>query len=245
MSDHYCFFNGGHLQCPPGWERKPHSHSFYQLIIVYSGEMAVEIGGNKFTARPGDLVFYGEEAPHREWNEIDIPLEIIYLDWEGPDPELPAYIKDNRGRVRIMAEWLLDDFKTSQYSRIDDNTDSLIQSLILEVMKNASFEENDFIHKVKSMIADNLEEELSLESLAGYFGMNKYTFLRKYKKLSDKTPIDEVRRIRLEKARDLIISTDLPLKEIAVITGLSNEQHLSRIFTRYLKVPPGYFRKNH
>lgn len=207
--------------------------------------MEAEIGLKHITARAGDIVFYERDIPHSEWNDKEIPLEIIYLDWEGPDPELPMLVKDIRGRARIMSEWLIKDFKTSLYRDLDESIDSLMHSLLEETKKNADPGEDIFVHKIQTHIVENISDTLTLESLADNFEMNKYTFLRKYKNLTGKTPIEEVRRLRIEKARDLIISTDLPLKEIAIKTGMSNEHHLSRTFSRYLKVPPGYYRKNH
>jgi len=221
-----------------------HSHSFYQILLIFSGEMKAEAGTEALTAGPGDIVFYDREIPHREWNCAGIPLEMIYLDWEGPAPGLPRLIKDYRGRARIMAEWLLGDFKTSLSLDTDDSVDAMIEALLLETRRNAFPHEDNFVHKVQSSIVDNITQSITLDFLAEIFSMNKFTFLRKYKKLTGRTPMDEVRRIRVEKARDMIISTDIPLKEIAEKCGLSNEQHLSRVFSRHLKVPPGYFRKS-
>jgi transcriptional regulator GlxA family with amidase domain len=82
-----------------------------------------------------------------------------------------------------------------------------------------------------------------LDDLARKAGMSKYHFVRLYKKLSGRTPMNDVRMIRVEAARDLIITTDLPLKTIATRVGLGNEYYLCRVFRQAFKVPPGYFRK--
>lgn len=239
------FFNGGHLTCHPAWQRNLHSHSFYQIIIIYQGKMNVSMNGKEFSATSGDLVFYPKDTPHKESNDEKTNLEIIYLDWEGPEIDLPLLIHDRQGRIRILAEWLLSDYKNSIYVNQETVEDSLLETLLFEVEKNAFEKIDDFVQAVKTNIFEHIHEHLSLEILADSFNMNKYTFLRKYKETSGRTPMDEVRRIRLERARDLVISTDLSFREIAGRTGLSNEFQLSRVFKKYLQVPPGYFRKNH
>lgn len=239
------FFNGGHLHCPPSWRRNLHSHSFYQLIIVYQGKITVSMNNELFTASSGDIVFYPKDTPHKEYNEEDDPLEIIYLDWEGPAINFPLLIHDRKGRIRILAEWLLSDYKNSLYDNQEKAEDSLLQTLLFEVEKNAYYKLNNFVQKVKTSIYEHISDPLTLDILARLFNMNKFTFLRKYKLLTGRTPMDEVRRIRLERARDLVISTDLSFREIATRSGLNNEFQLSRIFKKYLQVPPGYFRKNH
>jgi len=239
------FFNGGHLNCKRNWKRNLHSHSFFQVIIVYQGRMNVSIKGEQFTAEPGNIVFYPVNMPHKECNNGESPLEIIYLDWEGPQISFPFLIHDHKGRIRILAEWLLADYKNSLYANQENAEDSLLQTLLFEMEKNAFYRINNFVQKVKTSIYEHINESLSLDMLANLFTMNKFTFLRKYKQLTGRTPMDEVRQIRLERARDLVISTDLTFEEIAKRTGLNNEYQLSRIFKKYLNFPPGYFRKNH
>ena len=52
-----------------------------------------------------------------------------------------------------------------------------------------------------------------------------------------------LRLLRVETARDQLITMVLPLKAIAGATGFCDEYHLSRVFRKHFQVPPGYFRK--
>jgi AraC-like DNA-binding protein len=238
------FFNGGHLHCKKDWIRRRHSHSFYQLLIIYHGTMTFTVQNQSYTAQSGDLVFYKKDVPHNESNENDTTLEMIYLDWEGPEIDLPLIIQDRKGRVRILAEWLLDDYKNLIYTNQETAEDNLMQSLLFEVDKIADSGVDSFVQKVRTVIYEHIAEKLTLEDLASQFEMNKFTFLRKYKNLAGKTPIEDITNIRIERARDLIISTDLSMKEISLRCGLTSEHNLSRVFQKNLKVPPGYYRKN-
>ena len=243
--DSVIFFNGGQLTCKPKWIRNLHSHSFFQLVIIYKGKMTVHMQGENFTAGIGDIVFYPCNAAHQEFNAGEKDLEIIYLDWEGPAITFPILLHDRKGRVRIMAEWLISDFKNSLHPNQENAENNLMQAILFEMEQNISGEKDEFVQKVKSHIHGSLGDKISLSSLAAAFNMNKYTFLRTYKHLSGITPMEAVKRIRIERARDMIISSDLSLREIAVMCGLSNEFNLSRVFQKNLNTPPGYFRRNH
>jgi transcriptional regulator GlxA family with amidase domain len=62
--------------------------------------------------------------------------------------------------------------------------------------------------------------------------------------LTGLTPMEDLRQLRLEAARDLLLTTDLPLKAIAPRTGLGDEYHLSRLFRRAFGIAPGALRRN-
>jgi transcriptional regulator GlxA family with amidase domain len=74
--------------------------------------------------------------------------------------------------------------------------------------------------------------------------MSKFHFSRRYRQLTGLTPMEDLRQLRLEAARDLLLTTDLPLKAIAPRTGLGDEYHLSRLFRRAFGIAPGELRRH-
>ena len=55
----------------------------------------------------------------------------------------------------------------------------------------------------------------------------------------------DLRRLRLEAARDLLVSTELPLKAVAARCGFCDESHLSRSMHRCCGHRPGYYPTGH
>ena len=74
--------------------------------------------------------------------------------------------------------------------------------------------------------------------------MSRYHFIRQYKAVSGRTPMEDVRLLRIEAAKRLIITTDMPLSAVAQKVGISDEYHLSKMFKKYVALPPGYFRRH-
>ena len=56
---------------------------------------------------------------------------------------------------------------------------------------------------------------------------------------------DEIRRLWVERAKELLANTSLSLKEIASVTGLGNRMQLSHVFARRAGIPPGRWRAEH
>jgi transcriptional regulator GlxA family with amidase domain len=95
---------------------------------------------------------------------------------------------------------------------------------------------------IKMFIRGHLTDKLTLEDLAAHASLSKYHFLRRYKELAGRTPMDEVRRLRLERARELVLATGLPLKQVAELAGFCDEYYLGKAFRTQLGCSPGKLR---
>ncbi|MBB6117921.1 transcriptional regulator GlxA family with amidase domain [Rahnella inusitata] len=89
---------------------------------------------------------------------------------------------------------------------------------------------------------DNLNADLSVNSLAEFSCMSERSFVRHYKKETGTTPSKAVGIMRLEVARNLLIETELPLKSIAERCGFGSETTLRRCFVKYFGNPPTEYR---
>ena len=86
------------------------------------------------------------------------------------------------------------------------------------------------LRRVREYIEDHLEETISIEALAGIVGLSMYHFARAFKQSEGLTPHDYLVRCRVRRAQDLLASTDLPLSEIALASGFSDQSHCARRF---------------
>lgn len=71
----------------PAGEGSPaglHVHDVDQHYYVLSGVMSIEVGGERFEAAGGSLVWFPAGVPHRNWNEGDEPT--VHLSINTPLP---------------------------------------------------------------------------------------------------------------------------------------------------------------
>jgi transcriptional regulator GlxA family with amidase domain len=63
-----------------------------------------------------------------------------------------------------------------------------------------------------------------------------------FRDLTGYTPMEYMRRLRVELARELLADPSLSIKEVAARTGFSDPNHFSRVFTHLDGIPPTAFR---
>jgi AraC family transcriptional regulator len=96
--------------------------------------------------------------------------------------------------------------------------------------------------QVADYIEANLEQALTLEELAREMHLSGYHLLRQFKLCFDVAPHRYVINRRLERAKELLAKGDLPIKEIAMRVGFSDQPHMTRVFRRFLKTTPSAYR---
>ncbi len=96
---------------------------------------------------------------------------------------------------------------------------------------------------IRRYLDDHAHEAATLGALARELGVTS-SRASHLVKAAFGIPFQELlMRERLERARNLLFSTALPLKEIALVSGLGNEFYFSRVFRRFYGMPPGKARR--
>jgi transcriptional regulator GlxA family with amidase domain len=102
--------------------------------------------------------------------------------------------------------------------------------------------ERSSVRELQAWVADHLAEDLSVEALAARALMSPRNFARVFSREVGVTPAAYVARVRLERARALLETTDCQLGEIARQCGFGTVETLRRTFARELAVSPSDYR---
>lgn len=97
--------------------------------------------------------------------------------------------------------------------------------------------------QVKEVIELHLFSKLKLEELAKLCNLSLSTFKREFKKEFDDSPTNYINDRRLEKAKELLTITDLPISEIAYEIGFQDSLYFTRLFKNKIGIPPTTYRK--
>jgi AraC-like DNA-binding protein len=98
------------------------------------------------------------------------------------------------------------------------------------------------LQRVREYIDARLGENIELEALAETAGLSRCHFARAFKQSVGTAPHSYLMQRRLERAKQLIVETALPLAEIALECGFSDQSHFSRRFLQYVGATPRAFR---
>lgn len=95
----------------------------------------------------------------------------------------------------------------------------------------------------KELIRSRLNGNLSVADLAAACGLSKAAFLVEFRESTGKTPHQWLMQYRLERARGLLLFSQMSLQEISNDCGFSDQSHFSRVFSAVMGVPPATWRK--
>ncbi|MDD5687552.1 MAG: AraC family transcriptional regulator [Elusimicrobia bacterium] len=236
-----------YLNPDPNWKIRKHYHTFHELVIVTKGLMHVEILGKNIHANAGDILFYQAGIAHKEQSDHKKPVETVGFTWkEKRKVNFPVLTHDINGKICVLSKWACEQGQISYpYKRLQQ--ENIFEVIRIELIKIIESEvENQLVSKVKSFMLGNLnlDKSMTLDNLANYVHMSKYHFIKKYRVITGRTPMEDLRNIRLEVAKDLFLTTCMPIKAVATKVGFSNVFIFSRLFQKYFNLPPGHYRNN-
>ena len=99
------------------------------------------------------------------------------------------------------------------------------------------------VQNVRRIINSNLEKEISIEELACKVNLNRTTLQKVFKEMYGLTVNEYRTKARLQLAKNLLVSTDLSITEIAGRCGYANASKFSEVFKRNEGVLPKDWRK--
>jgi transcriptional regulator GlxA family with amidase domain len=97
--------------------------------------------------------------------------------------------------------------------------------------------------KVQNFILEHLEQELSVERLATEAAMSARHFARVFAREVGMTPMEFTQNARIDRARNLLETTDLPLKTVAYRSGFGSVRHMRFLFSERLGRTPTQYRE--
>lgn len=103
-------------------------------------------------------------------------------------------------------------------------------------------QEDSFLYKCIQQIEADLQSDWNAATIATAMNMGQHTFRRKIKQLSGYPTNIFIRRLRLKRAYQLVVTTTLPLKVVAYEVGFKTPAELSRYFKEVFGVSPSELR---
>lgn len=124
----------------------------------------------------------------------------------------------------------------------------ILYQLMARFLKNAhpkSVVDDDRILKSLVYIRKNIHCDIKIEELANLVCTSKDHFIRLFKKGTGITPVQYINKKKIEKAQLLLITEELPIKEIAFMLSYEDHSYFNRLFRKMVGMSPLEYRKNH
>lgn len=249
------YHHGSYITLTSDWHDKniicPNSKIYY----VTEGEICVETGNRKYTARPGDAIlipagikhtyYLGEVAfAKKYWFHFDLRCaQTNYFDLVDFE-----YIK-HIGLSKELKE-LFSTVVSSTGNKPSDRITvaSAVASIISIYLEGADYakassEENDETDKVITFIKKNYFEKFTLPDLADMAKLSPNHFAKKFKEKVGHPPLKYINILRLERAKFLLEHTEKPINTVMEEVGFWDSAHFSKLFKAETGYSPSKFRK--
>jgi AraC-like DNA-binding protein len=138
--------------------------------------------------------------------------------------KLPQFYAEMRKRLR------------SHFTQSEKLVAALSQSKPLEA---------SFLQKINALIKANLHDEhFDTQAICKAMAMSRTQLFRRLKPLIRQAPATYIKTMRLQKAKDLLETTELTVSEVAFTCGFITPSHFTKVFQRQYGLPPSLFQRS-
>lgn len=164
-------------------------------------------------------------------------------------PQNYAATPELSGLIRILAREL--DFRTRRGKLLMETATRLLAMELANShwshspMRAAqSLAPDPRIQRAVDYIEAHFTEDISLHDLSREAGLSSGHLISLFSHFTGRTPHSYLIDRRIQRAIELLKSTETPISAIAIETGFSDQQHMTRMFSNRLRRTPASFRKN-
>ena len=141
-------------------------------------------------------------------------------------------------------------YSWAKYLQKEKHTQNPVDHLFIDVFnkfikqKAAQKKTPDWVKELKEIIQDQVDTNLSLTDISKSLDINPSYLSREFSKHFNNLSFGEyIRKLRIEKAIELIKTNKYSLTEIAYLTGFSDQSHFTRIFKQHTGKNPSVYKK--
>ncbi|MBW9171503.1 response regulator [Clostridium estertheticum] len=114
----------------------------------------------------------------------------------------------------------------------------VLKDLITYISSYKRSKNIDVVEKVKEYIENNYMNDVSLDNLAHYISMSSFYLSRIFSKVEGTNIKEYIIKIRMEKAKSMLIEGKKSVKQISLEVGYLDQNYFSKAFKKYTNISP-------
>jgi AraC-like DNA-binding protein/mannose-6-phosphate isomerase-like protein (cupin superfamily) len=250
---------------------RPHEHGVYHLLLFLEGNTDFISGGRSVPAArglfvissPGDRHSFLPHLPGRV-KYIELTFEYISLErrLNKSFEEILSCLLNTV--VESKTFYMLDEEKieffkslhSRLYYRLSLEENYQVDLILLEIflfirdmmglinrlVEIQKDKRKNRASQIKEMIHSRFPAKFNFNEISSELGISKSYLIKKFKEEYACTPLEYDRKLRINAAADLIISTNRTLEDIAFSLGFCDVFYFIKTFKKYKGVTPGKYR---
>lgn len=242
-----------------------HCHDYISFMYVFSGSCTYYINNEIYHVKKGDTLIFNPGVSHGKYvapGEDIVELQITFDNICMKNIQRNHLIPQNTFPLISLHKYELDVFKCCYDIVTEQEKDELGKDLILKslVMKlivlilkciyddnpakenvGVSLEPYDkttMVNTIISYMIENYKCQISLDKISKNMYLSPVYISKIFKEETGESPINYLINLRLSKAKELLDSGELSIKEIAERVGYTDAYHFSKLFKKHFGYPP-------
>lgn len=254
----YSVVRGGQLIAGTEHRIQRETYPGHELIFCTGGKGWIQVNGKRHEVCANELVWVNCHHPHAYGAASEQPWELYWIRVEGRPLEKVANLLEMRSQPvvrKIDAEKTRQEFERVLQHMVGTRPSdaALINAAVTAIIAlvfHARLSDADSIRPELPMPVQKALEKMRLNfhtpirvvELAQLASMSESHFSRQFKTAIGTSPIDWLRRERINQAKHRLIESDDAIKEVARQVGYSDQFFFSKDFKKMTKLTPSQFR---
>ena len=238
------------------WSTPPsiRTHDWFEVCFVLSGEALALIEDGCYLLKVGDLVVVPSNREHDfgntsadydalwlEVNESETRVHLQYYRRGSYDPERPVATLMGASECYATSHVIRRELRSRQllYERVVEDE---LRRLFIQAMRHLQHQGEDetlrtpdypeSLRTAIEIIANSYHKELSVPDLCAKVYLSPNQLNRLFRQHTGKSVWQYVTEVRLNHARELLMTTDLSVRAVAISVGYRSVHHFVRTFKR-------------
>jgi len=249
----------GHYRRAAGHHMHREQHSDHLLIYCTEGQAYLNIEDQPCAVNAGDLVLIPAGASHRYTAAPDNPWTIHWVHYTGPlaesfgeymgfSADCPIQSIGRQPRLLVDFNGLLSvqqtGFRTTGLVHVANRLRQLLAGVPLAVDQVADTRQPD-LDTIDHFMREHLNERITLGQLAEMTGLTPAHFATRYRETTGVSPIQHFLHLKVERACQLLDTTDQSFASISRSLGYDDNYYFSRLFKKIMGQSPTDYRHTH
>jgi len=255
----YSVVRGGQLKAGIEHRIQRETYPGHELIFCTAGQGWIQVNGKRHEVSANDLLWVNCHHPHAYGSDSKQPWELYWIRVEGRPLEKVANLLEMKSQPVIQnidPEKAKQEFELILQHMIGNRPSdaALINAAVTAIIAlifHARLSDSETIQPELPMPVQKALEKMRLyyhtpirvAELAQVAGMSESHFSRQFKTAIGTSPIDWLRRERINQAKHRLIESDDAIKEVARQVGYSDQFFFSKDFKKMTQLTPSKFRE--
>lgn len=244
------------------FRKRPKGCPEYILIYCIEGNGTVGVDSEAFQLKPNSFLIIESQKSHYYFSDKAKPWSIfwvhfsgnhskeIYARFAGQNYGKPIIIPFEKNRIAEF-EYLIDIFKNGVSKEVFEYSSMLLYktlgSFIYYSLKSSKrIESNNdlLVDNIINYLNEHIFETITIEEISKTFNKSPSSIFTLFKQKTGHSLIHHFNLLKIQKACELINLTNQSIKEISFQLDFQDPLYFSRLFKKYMGIPPSQYKSN-